>query len=146
MQPSCTLGTDIQTVVGPVGGGDTADNAIKMRSSSPCWTWVKGKTQWCDTKIDGTVIFEWIGENERFYGVEGVTSSQILKGEVHAPTGPLMEFKEVLGGCEKQDWSHRKLPSPGSPGEFRVKPPAAENLRDFEAAYGSRTVDGQAEE
>ena len=107
-------------------------------------TWVKGKTQWCDTKIDGTVVYEWIGENERFYGVEGVKSGQILKGEVHAPTGPLTELKEVLEAVEKQDWSHRKLPSAGSPGEFKVKAPSAENLKEFEAAFRTGNTGGQA--
>ena len=133
LNASCTLGQDIQTTVGPVGGGATADNAIKDRSSAPCWTWVKGKNQWCDAKIDGTVVFQRIGEKERFYGVEGIQSAQILKGQVHAPTGPLMEFTEVLKACELQDWSHRKLPSPGSPGEYKVKPPEAESLREYEA-------------
>lgn len=141
MQPVCTLGTDIRTVVGPVGGGDTADKLISERSSSPCWTWVKGKTQWCDTRIDGTVVFEWIGENERFYGIDGVKSAQILKGEVHAPSGPLMEFREVLEACEKQDWSHRKLPSAGSPGEFKVKEPSAQSLKEFEVGRGSRQAE-----
>jgi hypothetical protein len=142
MSPTCTLGSDIPTIVGPVGGGDTADIMIKQRGSAPCWTWIKGATQWCDAKIDGTVVFERIGENEHFYGVKDIQCSQILKGEVQAPTGPLMEFKEVLSACELQDWSRRKLPKAGSPGEFKVKPPSADSLRNYEAALVSNDNTG----
>ena len=144
MSPSCTLGKDIHTTVGPVGGGEPADKAIKEREFAPCWTWVKGKTQWCDKSIDGTVVFQRIGENERFYGVEGVQPAQILKGEVQAPSGPLMEFREVLGACEKQDWNHRKLPKAGSPGDFNVKPPSEESLREYEAKQRSNNTSGGA--
>ncbi len=144
MSPRCTLGQDIHTTIGPVGGGETADKAIKEREFAPCWTWVKGKTEWSHQSIDGTIVFQRIGENEKFYGVDGVQPSQILKGEVHAPSGPLMEVREVLEACEKQDWNRRKLPKSGSPGDFNVKPPTAESLKEYEARQESNNTDSGA--
>ncbi len=80
----CTLGGEVSAAVGPLGGGSMLDSEV-IKRQAPVWTYIKSKGLYVGVQVDGTIIVERTGENERFYGVEKIRNVQILKGEVQPP-------------------------------------------------------------
>lgn len=66
------------------------------------------------------------GENERFYGVPGVSVEEILSGQVESPSGASAQLNSTLTALEQQNPSLSGLPKPGNcPGDRRIRAPAA---------------------
>lgn len=129
----CTLGGEVSASVGPLGGGSTVDSEIFKRQS-PVWTYTKSKGLYVGVQIDGTIIVERTGENERFYGVEKLRNKQILAGEVRPPQGTLVQLWETLQAAEGHSHDQQKLPPPNqmSPGDHELEKPREESQREYD--------------
>lgn len=65
------------------------------------------------------------GENERFYGVPGISVEEILPGQVKSPSGASAQLNSTLNALEQQNPSLSGLPKAGScPGDRRIRAPA----------------------
>ena len=118
----CTFGDDVSCGPGPMCG-NMNDTEIK-KPYAPVWVYVKSKGHEVNAQIKVITIIERSSENERLYGVDGVTNAQILAGEVKAPTGPASQLREVLEAIETLNHNSGKLPSyMKSPGNYILEPP-----------------------
>lgn len=121
-QPRCVFGEDFSYGPGPMGGSMN-DSEVKQ-PWAPVWVYVKSKGHAIEAQVKGTAILERKDENERFYGVNGLSARQILAGEVKAPSGPASQLQEVLNAVEEQKHDSSSLPPSGkSPGDYVVKMP-----------------------
>jgi lipid-binding SYLF domain-containing protein len=129
----CTLGGEVSASVGPLGGGTMVDSEVFKRQA-PVWTYTKSKGLYLGVQVDGTIIVERTGENERFYGVEKIRNKQILAGEVKAPTGTVVQLWETLQAAEGQSYDMRNLPPPNekAPGDHEVEMPRETSNKEFE--------------
>lgn len=99
----CTLGGEVSAAVGPTGKGGVVDSEVfNPERRAAVWTYTKGRGLYVGVQIDGTIIVERHGENERFYGVPKVRHKQILSGEVKPPSGSMVGLWETLMECEGQ--------------------------------------------
>ncbi|KAK5127885.1 hypothetical protein LTR85_005002 [Meristemomyces frigidus] len=129
----CTLGGEVSAAVGPLGGGSTVDSEVFQRQA-PVWTYTKSKGLYVGVQIDGTIIVERTGENERFYHVEKVRSKQILAGEVQPPPGSVVQLWETLQAAEGNAYDERQLPPPyeKSPGDHELAQPREASQREYD--------------
>jgi lipid-binding SYLF domain-containing protein len=128
-----TLGGEISASVGPLGGGSTVDSEIFKRQS-PVWTYTKSKGLYLGVQVDGTIIVERTGENERFYGVDKIRHKQILAGEVQPPTGAVVQLWETLQASEGATHDQSKLPPQNvkSPGDLEVEQPRESSQKEYD--------------
>ena len=69
------------------------------------------------------------GENERFYGVPGISVEEILSGQVKSPSGASAQLNSTLTALEQQNPSLSGLPKPGNcPGDPRIRAPTATTM------------------
>jgi lipid-binding SYLF domain-containing protein len=128
-----TLGGEISAAVGPLGGGTGMDSEVFKRQA-PVWTYTKSKGLYLGVQVDGTIIVERTGENERFYGVDKIRNKQILTGEVQPPTGSVVQLWETLQASEGAAHDQSKLPpaSVKSPGDFEVEHPKETSQKEYD--------------
>lgn len=141
-----TLGGEISAAVGPLGAGSTVDSEVFKRQA-PVWTYTKSKGLYLGVQIDGTVIVERTSENERFYGVDKVRNTQILKGEVQPPAGTMTQLWETLQAAEGNDHDKNKLPPPYSPGDYELEQPREASEKEYNevsAHHPEERMDHQA--
>jgi lipid-binding SYLF domain-containing protein len=133
----CTLGGEISAAVGPLGAGSTLDTEV-IKRQAPVWTYTKSKGLYLGFQIDGTIIVERTGENERFYGVEKIRNKQILAGEVTAPSGTTVQLWETLQAIEGKAYDETKLPEANkAPGDFEVEKPRATSQKEYDDLGGT---------
>jgi lipid-binding SYLF domain-containing protein len=127
-----TLGGEISAAVGPLGAGGVIDSEVFARQA-PVWTYTKSKGLYLGVQVDGTVIVERTGVNERFYGVENIRHKQILAGEVQPPVGTVVQLWETLQAIEGHAYDTTKIPPPyvKSPGDLEVEPPKEESFVEY---------------
>lgn len=132
-KPRFTLGGEISAAVGPVGAGGSVDSEVFKRQA-PVWTYIKSRGLYVGVQVDGTVIAERKGENERFYGVEKIGSAQILAGNVTPPVGSFAMLWETLQAIEGRDHDQSRLPPPSerSPGDHVLEDPKATSNREYD--------------
>eukprot|EP01111_Echinosteliopsis_oligospora_P010664 TRINITY_DN3377_c0_g1_i1.p1 TRINITY_DN3377_c0_g1~~TRINITY_DN3377_c0_g1_i1.p1 ORF type:complete len:428 (-),score=107.50 TRINITY_DN3377_c0_g1_i1:29-1312(-) len=98
-----TIGGEISAAAGPVGGGAMVDTEF-LRRPKALWTYTKSRGLYVGVQIDGTIVGERHTENERYYGVRGIRTPQILSGLVHLPPpqqaflSPLWETLSLIDG------------------------------------------------
>ncbi|KAK2801667.1 hypothetical protein FQN51_005211 [Onygenales sp. PD_10] len=102
-KPEMELGGVLALAAGPMG------RTANIKEMKPVWTYTKSRGLYGGLTVDGTVIREKPEVNEEVYGV-GVTSGQILRGEVKAQEGEgqwprgvegLMTILEIAGRREE---------------------------------------------
>lgn len=133
-----TIGGEISAAVGPLGGGKQLESEIASGRQAPVWTYTKSRGLYVGVQIDGTVIAERMGENQKFYGVEKVRHAQILSGQVQPRPGAAVQLWETLQAAEGLQFDPRQLPPPyeAVPGDQFVEPPKEESRREYnEYAY-----------
>lgn len=133
----CTLGGEVSAAVGPLGGGSMVDSEIFKRQA-PVWTYTKSKGLYVGVQIDGTIIVERTGENERFYGVEKIRNKQILAGQVQPPPGSMVPLWETLQAAEGHPHDQSRLPPPNvkSPGDLEVEKPRETSNKEYDEFAG----------
>jgi lipid-binding SYLF domain-containing protein len=132
-RPRLTLGGDASAAVGPVGaGGSVAVDVLARRA--PVWSYVKSRGLYVGVQVDGTVVAERRGENERFYGVEEVGGARILAGDVAPPPGAFVTLWATLQAVEGRAHDQSKLPPPGepSPGDHELESPRETSNREYD--------------
>lgn len=127
----CTLGGEVSAAVGPLGGGSSVESELGKRRAA-VWTYTKSKGLYVGVQVDGTIIAERTGENERFYGVEQIRNTQILSGQVRTPPGSMVQLWETLQASEGYAHNASLLPPPYSPGDVTVEPPREESHREYD--------------
>jgi hypothetical protein len=132
-RPRFTVGGDVAAAVGPLGAGGAVDSEVFSRRA-PVWSYVKSRGLYVGVQIDGTVIAERKGENERFYGVEKVSNAQILAGKVAPPPGAFVSLWETLQAIEGREHDQSKLPPPGepSPGDLVLEKPKETSDKEYD--------------
>jgi lipid-binding SYLF domain-containing protein len=132
-RPRFTLGGEVSAAVGPVGAGGALDSEV-FRRRAPVWSYVKSRGLYVGVQIDGTVVAERKGENERFYGVEKVAGARILAGDVTPPPGAFVTLWETLQAIEGRAHDQSKLPPPGepSPGDHVLENPRETSEREYD--------------
>jgi hypothetical protein len=128
-----TLGGEISAAVGPLGGGSMLDSEVFKRQA-PVWTYTKSKGLYLGVQVDGTIIVERTGENERFYSTEKIRNKQILAGEVSPPIGSVVQLWETLQAAEGATHDQSKLPPPNvkSPGDLEVEQPRDTSQKEYD--------------
>lgn len=129
----CTLGGEVSAAVGPLGGGGQLDSEIFKRQSA-VWTYTKSKGLYVGVQVDGTIIVERTGENERFYRAEKIRNKQILAGQVQPPPGSMTQLWETLQAAEGSHYDQGKLPpaSYRSPGDHELEKPKETSQREYD--------------
>jgi len=132
-KPRFTLGGEVSAAVGPVGAGGGVDSEVFKRKA-PVWTYIKSRGLYIGMQVDGTVIAERKGENERFYGVDKVDSAQILEGKVTPPPGSFTTLQETLQAIEGRPHDQGKLPPPDlpPPGDHVLEKPKETSDREYD--------------
>ena len=132
-RPRFTLGGEASAAAGPVGAGGAVDSEVFARRA-PVWSYVKSRGLYVGVQVDGTVVAERRGENERFYGVEGVGSARILAGDVAPPPRAFVTLWETLQAAEGRAHDRSKLPPPGepSPGDHVLESPRESSNREYD--------------
>lgn len=128
-----TLGGEVSAAVGPLGGGGRVESEM-LKRQAPVWTYTKSKGLYVGVQLNGTVIVERKGENERFYGVKGVRHQQILAGEVDPGASKgIVELKETLQAAEGVKHDERKMPKADekSPGDYEVEKPQEDSEKEY---------------
>ncbi|KAK5636422.1 hypothetical protein RRF57_012134 [Xylaria bambusicola] len=99
-RPKLTLGTDVTLTTGPLVSLGLLENDVTWTDlSEAAITYVKGKGQFSDVKLEGTIIQERREENERFYGMTlGV--AKILAGDINQSLPQVRPLTEVLKAAE----------------------------------------------
>jgi len=146
----CTLGGEVSAAVGPLGGGSMVDSEIFKRQA-PVWTYTKSKGLYVGVQVDGTIIVERTGENERFYGIEKIRNHQILAGQVQVPPGSMIQLWETLQAAEGYTHDPSKLPPPNvrCPGDEEVDHPKDTSNKEYDEfanAHPEERMDTQGQE
>ncbi|OMJ08919.1 SH3 domain-containing YSC84-like protein 1 [Smittium culicis] len=77
-----TLGASIGIAAGPVGWSAEAGGAVV--DTAPVFSYSKSKGLFAGISLEGSVIIERKGTNERFYGVK-VSAAELLSGKIDPP-------------------------------------------------------------
>ncbi|OMJ13770.1 SH3 domain-containing YSC84-like protein 1 [Smittium culicis] len=77
-----TLGASIGIAAGPVGRSAEAGGAVL--DTAPIFSYSKSKGLFAGISLEGSVIIERMGTNERFYGVQ-VRAAELLSGKINPP-------------------------------------------------------------
>lgn len=115
---------------GPIPQSDVAGAAMRKtpRSKDVSLFYAKSKGELIELDLEDLVIREASGENERYYGVPGVASSEILSGQVRTPSGVSDQLYSTLSAIDQQSQNLSGLPNPGKcPGDYRVRASTAAN-------------------
>ncbi|TLS24649.1 hypothetical protein PpBr36_08317 [Pyricularia pennisetigena] len=90
-------------------GGKSGSNSRQpspfRQNMKPVYSYVKSRGFYAGVQVDGTVVTERKDANAAFYGVQGVTVSQILKGEVPHVAGTAWDkhakaLHDIVRGAE----------------------------------------------
>lgn len=115
---------------GPMPQSDVAGAPMRTtpRSKDVSFFYAKSKGELIELGLGDLVIREVNRENERYYGVPGVTSSEILSGQVRTPSGASDQLYSTLSAIDQQSQNLHGLPNPGKcPGDYRIRASTAAN-------------------
>lgn len=115
---------------GPIPQSDVAGAPMRKmpRSKDVSLFYAKSKGELIDLDLRNLVIREANGDNERYYGVPGVASSEILSGQVRTPSGASDQLYSTLSAIDRQSQNLSGLPNPGKcPGDYRVRASTSAN-------------------
>lgn len=120
------LGKGIAIEPGPIPPTDApaAQSRTAPRKKDVNFAYAKSKGHLLELDVRNLIIREADGENERFYGVPGISGKEILSGQVRTPPGSSDHLYSTLAALDKQPSSLSGLPRPGKcPGDCRVRAP-----------------------
>lgn len=124
--PNANDWTPIESVSGPTPRASSAPDVppTATQSKAPVWSYAKSKGHvLVDFELQGLSIRDSTSENEKFYGIPGVTAQEILAGKVKAPSGGSDYLGKTLRAIDKEEDDYCGLPAAGKcPGDRRVKP------------------------
>lgn len=112
----------------PQSGGFSHSSVQALDFKGSIWSYAKSKGELAQIDLSCLVIREYTKENERFYGVEGVTGKEILLGHAKAPSGTTDHLARTVHALVKQNIDLSWLPRGRKcPGDYRVRSPPATN-------------------
>ena len=126
LNPDAKFGKGHVSEPGPIPRSDAP--AAQLRSSfqdkGPLLSYAKSKGQLVELNLRHLALREVNAENERFYGVSGITMREILSGQAKTPSGTSGDLYSTLNAIDQANPSLSGLPKPGKcPGDCRVRAP-----------------------
>lgn len=124
------LGKSLTIEPGPIPESDSyaAQLRTKPRKKDAILYYVKSKGHLAEVDLKNMVIREATSENERFYGVSGVSAKGILSGQTKRSSGASNHLCSTLNALDQQLRILSGLPKAGKcPGDCRVRAPATAN-------------------
>lgn len=124
--PNRTLGKTLNIEPGPIPESDAyaAQQRATPRRKDVTLYYVKSKGHLTEMDLRQMVIREANAENERFYGVPGVSAKEILSGRAKPSSGASDQLYSTLNSLDKHSQSLSGLPKSGKcPGDSRVRAP-----------------------
>jgi lipid-binding SYLF domain-containing protein len=124
------LGKDLAIEHGPIPESDAyaAQQRTTPRKKSVTLYYVKSKGHLAEMDLRSMIIREANTENERFYGVPGVSAREILSGQTKTSSGASDHLYSTLSAIDQQRQSLSGLPKSGKcPGDCRVRAPTTAN-------------------
>jgi len=128
--PNGMLGNELNVEPGPIPESDAyaAQQRTAPRRKDVALYYVKSKGHLAEMDLKHMVIREANDENERFYGVPGVSAKEILSGQTKTSSSASDQLYSTLTALDKQIQSLSGLPKSGKcPGDCRVRAPATAN-------------------
>jgi lipid-binding SYLF domain-containing protein len=128
--PSGMLGKGLTIEPGPIPETDAyaAKQRTIPRKKDVALYYVKSKGHLTEMDLKPMVIREAHAENERFYGVPGVSAREILSGQTKTSSSASDHLYSTLNAIDRQVQSLSGLPKSGKcPGDCRVKAPTTAN-------------------
>lgn len=128
-RPKLTLGTDCKLTVGPLVDMDVMDRTTKPWKSldKTVLTYVRARGKHQPVQLDGSSIQERGNENERFYGVQGVSVLNILANNItrNIPEmNPLFALIQAAEGRTDYDKALvKELAQQPAPGDAVIETP-----------------------
>lgn len=127
-RPGEAPGKALDVEPGPIPESDAYAGKMRktLQNITSSFFYAKSKGHLIQLDLRQLVIREASGENERFYGVPGVSVEEILSGQVKSPSGASAQLNSTLTTLGQQNPSLSGLPKPGNcPGDRRIKAPMA---------------------
>lgn len=124
--PNVMLGKALTTEPGPMPASDTLSGQLHNmpRKTDRAFFYTKSQGRILEMDIRPMIIRAADEANEQFYGVDGISPSQILSGEVGTPSGASDHLYSTLDALSQQSMHMSGLPGSGKcPGDCRVKTP-----------------------
>ena len=128
--PNRTLGKTLNIEPGPIPESDAyaAQQHSAPRKKNVTLYYVKSKGHLAEMDLKQMVIREANAENERFYGVPGVSAKEILSGQTKTSSSASEHLYSTLSALDNQSQSLSGLPKSGKcPGDCRVRAPTTAN-------------------
>lgn len=119
----CVLGKTLRFSPGPLPKSDAGAEGYSTDSFlAPVWIYAKSKGHSIDLKLDGLKIYQAQDENDRYYGVHGISAKEILSGQAKGPSGGASTLRTTITALDTQSGDYSGLPASGScPGDKRVR-------------------------
>jgi hypothetical protein len=118
---------------GPIPQSDAPAASLRTmpRQKDLGFFYAKSKGELLEVDLRYLVIREATAENERSYGVPGVSARKILSGQVSIPSGTPDQLYSTLKALDQRSLSLSGLPKPGKcPGDRRIKAPVTRGETD----------------
>ena len=125
--PSGMLGKALTIEPGPIPETDAyaAKQRTIPRKKDVTLYYVKSKGHLTEMDLKPMVVREANAENDRSYGVPGVSAKEILSGQTKTSSSASDHLYSTLDAIDHQRQSLSGLPKPGKcPGDCRIKAPA----------------------
>lgn len=116
---------------GPIPESDAYATRMRKtpRGNTSSFFYAKSNGHLLQPDLKQLVIREADGENNRLYGVPGVSVEDILPGQVKSPSGASAQLNSTLTILEQQNTSLSGLPKAGNcPGDRRIRAPTTAPL------------------
>lgn len=124
--PNVMLGKALTIESGPTPQSDTLSGQLHNmpHATDRAFLYAKSQGQLVEVDLKPMTIRAADEENERFYGVHGISQTQILSGQVGTPFDASDHLYGTLDALTQQSMHMSGLPGSGNcPGDCRVKAP-----------------------
>jgi lipid-binding SYLF domain-containing protein len=144
LTPGGLLELGLNIAPGPIPQSDAPAASLRTvtRQKDLGFFYAKSKGELLEVDLRYLVIREATAENERFYGVPGVSAREILSGQVSTPSGTSDQLYSTLKALDQRNISLSGLPKPGKcPGDRRIKAPVTRGETDRKLSDDWRGAD-----
>lgn len=121
----CILGKSLRIAPGPILKSDAGTESSYLTDSTdvPAWVYAKSKGQILDLDLSGLIVREALSENERAYGVAGISTREMMSGTVKGPARSTNYLFDTVSALESQSGDYSRLLAPGScTSDRRIRP------------------------